>query len=174
MDDLKKKFAERIREGREKISQNSPQKTEGSKPSTTSTNPTSTTGATVSASNDPKSRFAERIRKQQSKFGRDQRADSSFIRDLLPDDNAARSSAARVSSPIDGYKSGRGKSGWKSYAADLELKRAAEEAEEEEKSWFERIIGSSVKGHSEVDLIVGGTGLPGFVDELVEDLVCQR
>ena len=149
-DDLKKKFAERIQQRQEQMFQNSTQKTEGAQSSTTSTKPTtstkssSTTGSTSSTSDDLKNKFAERITNRRIELGMDQKDDDSFLSQFLADSNAGSTrgyTAARVSSPVSGYKSGLGKKGWRSYTADTELKRAAAEAEDEEKSWFEKIIG---------------------------------
>ena len=145
-DDLKKRFEERIQARQSEMSQNSTKKKEeeGAKSSSTSSNSTVPVGSTGSAADDLKNRFAARIEERRSTFGAGQKNDDSFISNLLPGNNAVspyKATAARVTSPVTGYKSGLGKKGWKSYAADLELQRTAAEASEEEKSWFERIIG---------------------------------
>ena len=146
-DDLKKKFAERIQERQAQMSQNSTQKTEGSKSSTTSTKPATSTkpsSTTGSTSDDLKNKFADRINERRIQLGMDQPKDDSFLSQFMSDSNGGatrRYTAARVASPVSSYKNGLGRKGWRSYTAANELKRAAAEAEDEEKSWFERIIG---------------------------------
>ena len=138
--ELKDRFAQRIQERQAQTSQSGSGKKEGAAPAA-SAKPATTSTVASSPADDLQNRFAERITQRRNNPGAN--TGSSLLSGLLANntESSYKANSARVYSPITGYRSGLGKNGWKSYTADLELKRAAATASEEEKSWFERLIG---------------------------------
>ena len=67
--------------------------------------------------------------------------DDDYLNSIASQKTTVQLPTARVHSPDSRYTIGAGLSGWQSYISNKERKKAAAEAAEEEKSWFERLIG---------------------------------
>ena len=67
--------------------------------------------------------------------------DDDYLNSITSPKSTVQLPTARVYSPDSRYTIGAGQKGWQSYTANKERKKAAAEAAEDEKSWFEKLIG---------------------------------